>query len=358
MTRPSRSKTRRSAWTTGPIPKAKRIVPEADRSAEQEADHQDDQLDRRPGAPDRPAEAMVEARHQAVARTRAEVGREVEAGAQADDQHPADAHRQLGDRLGGAGEQRQHQVGRDPDEDDVQERADAGTLPEGPPQGQDRDPHEDAHGAEREPVRFAIPWWNASHGPRPRPDAAMTAIPTPNGIRPAIDPGRRRSTVRPNQRSRIARWYRRAWHPDRVAGHMARRRARAVARAADDAGGSLGAGGRVLGPCRGVDAAGRRTPGDGLSLAAPGDRPGRRVRGGRADLRRDAGPDGVGLRRGRDPRRHDRPRPRGGGLLDRERPRSTAAAPRATASARTAARRTTRWASSSARSSMASPSRS
>ena len=29
------------------------------------------------------------------------------------------------------------------------------------------------------PVRLAIPWWNTSHGPRPRPDAAITAMPTP-----------------------------------------------------------------------------------------------------------------------------------------------------------------------------------
>ena len=42
-----------------------------------------------------------------------------------------------------------------------------------------------------------------------------------------MSPGRRRSTVRPNQRSRIARWYRRAWHPDRVGRAAMARRGRA-----------------------------------------------------------------------------------------------------------------------------------
>ncbi len=51
-------------------------------------------------------------------------------------------------------------------------------------------------------VRLAIPWWNASQGPRR--DAA-TAIPTPKTTSPARSPGRRRRTAQPTKRSRASR---------------------------------------------------------------------------------------------------------------------------------------------------------
>ena len=56
-----------------PDPEREQDRPEADRAAHEEAGHENDQLDPRPGAPDRPPEAVVEPGHEAVARTGAEV---------------------------------------------------------------------------------------------------------------------------------------------------------------------------------------------------------------------------------------------------------------------------------------------
>ena len=50
------------------------------------------------------------------------------------------------------------------------------------------------------------PWWNASHGPSPRPERAMHAMPIPKPTIPTSNPGRRRRMTAGCQRSRIARW--------------------------------------------------------------------------------------------------------------------------------------------------------
>ena len=40
-----------------------------------------------------------------------------------------------------------------------------------------------------------MPWWKTSHGPRPRPARAISAIPTPNSTSPTRRPGRRGRTT-------------------------------------------------------------------------------------------------------------------------------------------------------------------
>ena len=51
------------------------------------------------------------------------------------------------------------------------------------------------------PVILLIPWWKASHGPRPRPARTMRAMPMPKTTSPAMRPGRRGRTAPGLQRS-------------------------------------------------------------------------------------------------------------------------------------------------------------
>ena len=108
-------------------------------------------LDGGPRAPDRPAEAEVQPGHEPVARPGPEVRGEVEAAADRD-RHDAGEHHEELLRL--AGDRRQdpeRDVGRRPDEHDVDDRPDARPLAERVPGEQDRDAQQDAHGAELEP---------------------------------------------------------------------------------------------------------------------------------------------------------------------------------------------------------------
>ena len=52
------------------------------------------------------------------------------------------------------------------------------------------------------PSRSPTPWLRTSHGPRPSPDWAISAMPSPNPTRPTRRPGRRRMAAGV-QRSRI-----------------------------------------------------------------------------------------------------------------------------------------------------------
>ena len=54
------------------------------------------------------------------------------------------------------------------------------------------------------PVRRAIPWWSASHGPRPRPASTCSAIPKPNTTRPTTSVGRRGAAERRSNRARMS----------------------------------------------------------------------------------------------------------------------------------------------------------
>ncbi len=100
-----------------------------DRPAQRPADPQHDQLDDGPRAPDGPAEAVMDAGHQPIARSGPEVGREIQRTADGDDRDPQEHdHEANGQGLGrlGRGRRGQHgdaHVGRRPDGHDVEQRA-------------------------------------------------------------------------------------------------------------------------------------------------------------------------------------------------------------------------------------------
>ena len=71
------------SWASGPMDSAYSDRADADRAAQGEAGRHDRHLDGRPHQPDRAAGAPVQPRHQAVARARAEPGRDVQAGRRA-----------------------------------------------------------------------------------------------------------------------------------------------------------------------------------------------------------------------------------------------------------------------------------
>ena len=128
----------------GPDPEREEHGPDADGAAQQETGRQGGQLDRGSRPPDRPAEAVVEPRHEAVARPGPQVRRQVEAGRDADQEDAGARHRQLGDRFDRPRQQRQRDVGRRPDHGHVEDRADPRPLAQRPPEEQDRDPDQDA----------------------------------------------------------------------------------------------------------------------------------------------------------------------------------------------------------------------
>ncbi|KAG1256704.1 hypothetical protein G6F68_009646 [Rhizopus microsporus] len=93
-------------------------------------------LDQAAHLPDRPAGAGVQAGHQAIARARAELGADVQAGGKGDQQHAGAEHRQLPAEADGRRQQPQPELRGRADQQHVEHGADARLLPQWPPQQQ------------------------------------------------------------------------------------------------------------------------------------------------------------------------------------------------------------------------------
>ena len=107
----------------------------------------------------------MDAGHEPVARTRPEVGGQVEPGSHADHEDAGEHHREAREERLRRRDEVVADVRRDADEDDVEERPDPRPLAERPPQGEDRDAEEDRDGAHRDP--------------RPELDSLVERLPRP-----------------------------------------------------------------------------------------------------------------------------------------------------------------------------------
>lgn len=110
---------------------------------------------------------MVDAGHQAVPRPRSKVGAEVQSRSDADHEHAGQHHRDLGRYALGHRQDGHPEVRGRSDQDDVQERADPGSLAERPPQQQDRQAQDHADRAELDPEHTAEALVECLPGPEP-----------------------------------------------------------------------------------------------------------------------------------------------------------------------------------------------
>ena len=131
---------------TGPDPEGEHDRADPDRAAERPAGEEHGEFDGRPGSPDRTSRTGGGAGHEPIARTGPKVRREVDRTPEPDDHDAAQHQGELGRNGDGGRDEGDRDVGGGPDEDDVQERPQPGPLAERPPQREDRDAEEDAHG--------------------------------------------------------------------------------------------------------------------------------------------------------------------------------------------------------------------
>jgi len=96
-------------------------------------------------------ELLVQAQHQPIARTRAELGREIKRTADADHHHPAQHQRPLCNRAFRVRDEIQRHVGHRSDAEHIEDRTDSRLLPERQPEQHDRRADDHGRGADPQP---------------------------------------------------------------------------------------------------------------------------------------------------------------------------------------------------------------
>jgi len=112
-------------------------------AAEDEADRQDADLDDGPPEPHAASRAPHEAQPEAVARTRTQLGTDVDRTGEAVADHATDEEGAAQPRVVGLVDDGDAGIGREPDHDDVEDRADSRHLAQRDPQQEHDGPHED-----------------------------------------------------------------------------------------------------------------------------------------------------------------------------------------------------------------------
>ncbi|MDH2416420.1 MFS transporter [Nocardioides sp. CER19] len=125
--------------------------PDAERSAEQQADDHDRHLERGAHQPDREAGAPHEAGHQPVAWSATELGADVHRRGQRAEHDAAEHQGDAGRLTVGLADDREGRVGARPDDERVGDRADTRLLTQRNPEQEDCEGGDDQHGPEAEP---------------------------------------------------------------------------------------------------------------------------------------------------------------------------------------------------------------
>ena len=162
---------------------------QADGAAEQPADGQGRELDARAHEADRPDAAGGEPGHEAVPWAGPEAGPDVEPGPGAPEEHAERQVREAADRRPRRVEHQEGQVDRGADQQDVEHRAEAGSLAEGQPRQEDQRPDEDADGADREAGALRDPLVEHRPGGEAEVGGDHEGEPSPHSVSPAIKAG-------------------------------------------------------------------------------------------------------------------------------------------------------------------------